>query len=142
MITTEGPLTDHDADPAQPIPVLTVQARSVLLVLLQQPQREMFGSDIANRAGLYRATVCAILRRLHRAGWVVRREESAEEKTTRRGKRPRRFYRLTPNGAHLARQALAPDLPPPMVATSAGRLGLTRLAPQQDAPALSAGVAR
>lgn len=106
----------------QSMPVMTVQARFVLLVLLQAPKRGMFGLEIASRLNLYPSTVYKVLRRLWEAGWVVRRVGSVEERT--RPGRPKLFYRLTTDGAILARDVLVRDLTPVFV-TLAERLGLS-----------------
>lgn len=106
----------------QSMPVMTVQARFVLLVLLQAPPRGMFGLEIASRVNQYPSTVYKVLRRLWEAGWIVRRVGSAEERT--RPGRPKLFYRLTTDGAILARDVLIRDLTP-VFATLADRLGLS-----------------
>lgn len=103
------------------LPMMTVQTRFVLLVLLQQPEREVSGEEIADLLTLSPELVSEILARLGDAEWVTERTEPAEESS--RGGEPRRVHRLTAVGVGAARQVLARGLTPYFTAL-AERLGL------------------
>ncbi len=95
---------------------MTVHTQAVLLTLLADPDTELYGLAIAERAGLLPGTTYPILARLRRAGWVHARWEDIDPHERRRPRR--RYYRLTPDGAAAARHALARATP-----------GLARIAP-------------
>jgi DNA-binding PadR family transcriptional regulator len=73
----------------------------VLAVLLEEQGRELYGLEILRRTGLKSGTLYPLLDRLSEAGWVVGSWE--DEPGAGRGPR-RRFYRLTGEGVHEARQ--------------------------------------
>jgi DNA-binding PadR family transcriptional regulator len=82
---------------------MTIQVRAVLAVLLTDRHGELFGADIAHRAGLLPGTTYPILARLVRAGWAIGEWEQIDP---RRAGRPRRcYYQLTGRGVVVAQQA-------------------------------------
>src|SRR5260370_32816808 len=88
-------------------------------VLLAEPAGEMYGLQICAEAHLPSGTIHPILARLERLGWVESQWEDID--THAEGRPRRRYYRLTTDGAELARDALAP--PPTPIST------ITRLPP-------------
>jgi PadR family transcriptional regulator, regulatory protein PadR len=96
-------------------PQMTVQTQAVLRVLLDDPQGEHYGLEVAKAAGLASGSLYPILARLEQAGWVNSAWEEIDERAA--GRRRRRYYSLTPDGTVWAQQALADTL--------------GRLAPQQ-----------
>ncbi|MBB5081394.1 PadR family transcriptional regulator [Nonomuraea endophytica] len=86
-------------------PKMTIPTQLVLRALLQDPAREMYGLEIAQAAGLQPGTIHAILARFEGLGWL---ESHWEDLDPREAGRPlRRYYRLSPDGADRAREALA-----------------------------------
>jgi DNA-binding PadR family transcriptional regulator len=84
---------------------MTLPTQLVLRALLAHPTRERYGLELGRAAGLPSGTVHPILARLEAAGWL---ESSWEQVDPHREGRPRRrYYRLTPDGAERARDALA-----------------------------------
>jgi PadR family transcriptional regulator, regulatory protein PadR len=86
-------------------PRMTIPTQLVLEALLDQPQRELYGIEIGDAAGLRSGTVHPILARLEGYGWLVSRWEDVDPSAE--GRPPRRYYRLTAQGAQAARAALA-----------------------------------
>ena len=85
-------------------PRMTLPTQLVLRVMIDDPSREVYGLELARLAELGTGTVPPILARLERCGWVSSRWE--EEDPRHLGRPPRRYYRLTPDGAVFAFQAL------------------------------------
>ncbi|MEV3986095.1 helix-turn-helix transcriptional regulator [Nonomuraea sp. NPDC049758] len=86
------------------LPRMTMPTMLVLRALLEDPTRAMYGLEICAAAGLPSGTIHPILARLEGFGWL---ESNWEELDPREEGRPRRrYYRFTPDGAQLARQAL------------------------------------
>lgn len=84
---------------------MTIPTQRVLRTLLDSEVGGTYGAYIGRTAGLASGTVHPILARLEGAGWV---ESGWEDVDPRAAGRPaRRFYRLTPDGRELARDALA-----------------------------------
>jgi PadR family transcriptional regulator PadR len=83
---------------------MTVQTLAVLKVFANAPAEDHFGLEICRAAGLPGGTIYPILARLEGAGWLTSTWEQIDPVAA--GRRPRRFYRLTPSGAEQARQAL------------------------------------
>jgi PadR family transcriptional regulator, regulatory protein PadR len=54
-------------------PRMTIPTQLVLEALLDQPQRELYGIEIGDAAGLRSGTVHPILARLEGYGWLVSR---------------------------------------------------------------------
>lgn len=79
------------------MPRITMQLVRVIDVLLAAPSRVHYGLEIIKASGLPSGTIYPILMRLEQLGWV---ESSWEEiDTSKEGRRPRRYYRLTALGA-------------------------------------------
>ena len=97
-------------------PRMTIPTQQVLQALLTDPERELYGLELGERAGLRSGTVHPILARLEGVGWLASRWEDINPRTE--GRPPRRYYRLTAEGALAARAALASVYRP----SSAGRL--------------------
>ena len=84
---------------------MTIPTQRVLEALLAEPAAELYGLEIGSVAGLRSGTVHPILARLESYGWVSSRWEDVD--ASAEGRPPRRYYRLTANGAAAARAALA-----------------------------------
>jgi DNA-binding PadR family transcriptional regulator len=84
---------------------MTIPAQLVLGVLLEDPQREIYGRELGDAAGLPSGTIHPILARLEGMGWLESRWEDIDPKAA--GRPARRYYRLTADGAVRARDALA-----------------------------------
>jgi PadR family transcriptional regulator len=83
---------------------ITLQTLQVLQVLLTDPLGEHYGLEISRDSGLPTGSIYPILTRLENAGWVTSAWEDIDE--SRQGRRRRRYYRLTPEGAQLARHEI------------------------------------
>jgi DNA-binding PadR family transcriptional regulator len=83
---------------------MTLQTRLVLRELFDG--RELYGLDLCDRTHLPSGTIYPILSRLERAGWVESAWEEARVQETEHRPR-RRYYRMTPSGYQLTREALA-----------------------------------
>jgi PadR family transcriptional regulator PadR len=88
-------------------PRMTLQTLAILKVLLDKPLEPRYGLDISKQAGLQRGTLYPALARLERAGWLTSFQEDIDEAAE--GRRKRRYYRLTGEGARKARQVLAAE---------------------------------
>jgi PadR family transcriptional regulator, regulatory protein PadR len=86
-------------------PRLTIQTYRVLAALLDQPIGEHYGLELAHLAGLPTGSIYPILARLEKAEWLQSDWERIDPATE--GRRPRRYYRLTPLGERQARIACA-----------------------------------
>lgn len=85
-------------------PRTTLQTLRVLQALLGGPER--YGLELCELTELPAGTVYPILARFERTGLVTSRwEEPARQEAE--GRPRRRYYRLTPDGAQFAREALA-----------------------------------
>jgi PadR family transcriptional regulator PadR len=84
---------------------MTLQTQTVLRVLLDDPLGEHYGLEISKAAGLPSGSLYPILARLEQAGWATSDWERVDQHAA--GRRRRRYYRLTPDGAIWAEQALA-----------------------------------
>ncbi len=83
---------------------MTLQTVAVLHMLLDDPLGEHYGLEISKAAGLPSGSLYPILARLERDGWVTSDWEDLDEHEA--GRRRRRYYRLTPDGAVRAEQTL------------------------------------
>lgn len=81
-----------------------MQTQTVLRVFLEDPDRELYGLEIAAHTGLLPGTTYPILDRLQRASWMTSRWETIDPRDEQRPRR--RYYRLTPSGVELATQEL------------------------------------
>lgn len=86
-------------------PQITTQTLRVLSVLLENLDGQHYGLQISKQARLPTGSVYPILARLERYGWVESAPEDIDPVVE--GRRPRRYYRLTPSGGERARSALA-----------------------------------
>ena len=86
-------------------PRMTLPTQLVLRALLENPTREMYGLEICDAAGLPSGTIHPILARFEGIGWLQSKFEDIDP--SEEGRPRRRYYRLTADGAELARQALA-----------------------------------
>jgi PadR family transcriptional regulator PadR len=86
-------------------PRMTLPTQLVLRALLEDPTRELYGVEIGAAAGLPSGTVHPILARFEGLRWLESRWEDIDPRAE--GRPPRRYYRLTPTGMQLAREALA-----------------------------------
>jgi PadR family transcriptional regulator PadR len=84
---------------------MTIPTQLVLEVLLAEPERERYGLEIGDAAELRSGTVHPILVRLEGVGWLQSRWEDIDPRAE--GRPPRRYYRLTADGARAAQAALA-----------------------------------
>jgi DNA-binding PadR family transcriptional regulator len=84
---------------------MTIPTQLVLRALLEDPTRELYGVEVGAAAGLPSGTVHPILARLEGLGWLESRWEEIDTRTA--GRPARRYYRLTADGVHSARAALA-----------------------------------
>lgn len=87
---------------------MTLQTQAVLRVLLDHPLQEHYGLEVSKAAGLASGSLYPILARLERAGWVSSDWEQVDAHEA--GRPRRRYYKLTPDGAERAEQALAATL--------------------------------
>jgi PadR family transcriptional regulator PadR len=83
---------------------MTIPTQLVLEVLLTDLAGELYGGEIGEQAGLRSGTVHPILARLEGVGWLESRWEDIDPRTE--GRPPRRYYRLTADGAQAAHSAL------------------------------------
>jgi PadR family transcriptional regulator PadR len=84
---------------------MTLPTQLVLRALLRRPTHDMYGLEICNAAGLPSGTIHPILARLEGIGWLESRWEDADPAQV--GRPRRRYYRLSPDGAEKACDALA-----------------------------------
>jgi len=107
---------------------ITLQTLQVLNVLLTDPLDEHYGLEISRESGLPTGSIYPILTRLETAGWVTSAWENIDE--SKQGRRRRRYYRLTAEGAKSAQDevAKAHQLLSP-AASRSGRLRPQRLLP-------------
>jgi DNA-binding PadR family transcriptional regulator len=96
---------------------MTMQTQAVLRAFLAQPEREIYGLEIAAHTGLLPGTTYPILVRLERADWVTSRWEAIDPHDEQRPRR--RYYKMTPQGIELATQEL--DLRAKKTASAARR---------------------
>lgn len=86
-------------------PRMTVPTQLVLRAMLENPSKPMYGLEICAAAGLPSGTISPMLARLEGVGWLESYPEDIDP--SREGRPRRRYYRFTPDGAELARHALA-----------------------------------
>jgi DNA-binding PadR family transcriptional regulator len=73
----------------------------VLRVLLDEAVDQHYGLEISKQSGLPTGSIYPIMTRLEIAGWVTSAWEDIDESA--QGRRRRRYYRLTGEGATFAR---------------------------------------
>lgn len=84
---------------------MTLSTQLVLRAMIAEPTREMYGLEICQAAELPSGTIHPILARLEGQGWLESHWEDADPRAE--GRPRRRYYRLTPDGVELTRNALA-----------------------------------
>ncbi|MFI1994793.1 PadR family transcriptional regulator [Actinoplanes sp. NPDC020271] len=99
---------------------MTTPRLLALRVLLDDPERERYGLDLAVEAGLEPGTVYPILVAFETVGWLASREEDID--VHREGRPRRRYYRLTAAGVTAARAAVAAAQNRRRARAGAGRL--------------------
>jgi DNA-binding PadR family transcriptional regulator len=102
---------------------MTGPTRLVLREFLADSAAEMYGLEICKAVGLAPGTVHPILRKFEDIGWLESRFEEIDPSDV--GRPRRRYYRLTPDGADFAREALtrARKLQHPVVQLRPGLAG-------------------
>ncbi|MGW0193992.1 PadR family transcriptional regulator [Nonomuraea sp. NPDC003201] len=85
---------------------MTMPTQAVLRALLRGPGTECSGLEVCALTELPSGTVYPILARLEHIGWVESRWEEPETHVAE-GRPRRRYYRITPDGAEQARDAVA-----------------------------------
>jgi PadR family transcriptional regulator, regulatory protein PadR len=90
---------------------LTGPLERVLRVLLADPTAEHYGYDLMKATRLPSGTLYPMLARLQQEGLV--RSEWEEQRPDAGGRPPRKYYRLTAEGARVARLELAQTPAPP-----------------------------
>src|ERR1039457_1521732 len=105
---------------------ITEPLLDVLDLLLQATRdgQELHGWALMKGSGRSGPTVYGVLDRLEDAGWITGHSEARNPEP---GRPPRRFYRLTPDGAVRAEQVLAPRRPKSNQARRPHRIGLADL---------------
>jgi PadR family transcriptional regulator len=101
---------------------MTLPVQLVLRALLEEPAKERYGLELCERAGLPSGTIHPILARLEREQLLESRWEDVDPHKT--GRPRRRYYRLSPDGAEVARIELAKVSAKSRRAVSALRPGL------------------
>jgi DNA-binding PadR family transcriptional regulator len=86
-------------------PRMTDPTQRVLRTLLDDPAAEKYGLEICKEVGLAPGTVHPLLYKFEELGWLESRFEEIDPSDA--GRPRRRYYRLTPDGAEFARDALA-----------------------------------
>jgi PadR family transcriptional regulator PadR len=86
-------------------PRMTEPTQRVLRELLDDPTAELYSLGICKAVDLAPGTVHPILTRFEDIGWLESRFEEIDPSEV--GRPRRRYYRLTPDGAEFARDALA-----------------------------------
>ncbi len=84
---------------------MTTPRRLALAALLDDPQRERYGLELALDAGLAPGTIYPILVAFERVGWLTSHEEDIDPSAE--GRPRRRYYVLTGAGVAAAREAAA-----------------------------------
>ncbi|MEV4226638.1 helix-turn-helix transcriptional regulator [Streptomyces bobili] len=84
---------------------MTLTTQLVLRALLEKPTEELYGLEICSKAQLASGTIHPILARLESIGWLISRWEDVDPHE--QGRPRRRYYRMSPDGAVAAREALA-----------------------------------
>jgi DNA-binding PadR family transcriptional regulator len=84
---------------------MTDSTQRVLRQLLDDPAAEKYGLEICKEVGLAPGTVHPLLYKFENLGWLESRFEEIDPSDA--GRPRRRYYRLTPDGAEFARDALA-----------------------------------
>lgn len=86
-------------------PRMTEPTQRVLREFLADPTAEKYGLEICKAVGYPAGTVHPLLYKFEELGWLESRFEDIDPSDA--GRPRRRYYRLTPDGAEFAREALA-----------------------------------
>jgi PadR family transcriptional regulator, regulatory protein PadR len=86
-------------------PRMTEPTQRMLREFLADPTAEKYGLEICKAVGFAAGTVHPLLYKFEELGWLESRFEDIDPSDA--GRPRRRYYRLTPNGAEFARDALA-----------------------------------
>jgi PadR family transcriptional regulator, regulatory protein PadR len=86
------------------MPKITRETQAVLAAFLRDPTKHRYGFDISKEAHLASGTIYPILARLEAAGWIKSQWEDVDESAV--GRRARRYYKLTGEGARVGRESL------------------------------------
>jgi PadR family transcriptional regulator, regulatory protein PadR len=105
---------------------LTRPLERVLRVLIADPTAEHYGYDLMKATRLPSGTLYPMLARLQQEGLV--RSEWEEQRPDAAGRPPRKYYRLTAEGARVARLELA------QAATLPGSTGRVAARPAHGTP--------
>jgi PadR family transcriptional regulator, regulatory protein PadR len=84
----------------------SAQAIKVLNVLMADPDKEVYGYDLARKTGLETGTLYVIFSRLEERGYLKGEWKGVDREDTSEIKRPKRMYQLTKEGQVYARKAL------------------------------------
>ena len=87
---------------------MSLATLKVLSVLAEKPNERRYGLELMEATKLASGTVYPVLSRLEKHGWIEGDWESIDP--IKEGRRPRRFYTLTPTGLVQARSALNQEL--------------------------------
>ncbi|NUP64622.1 MAG: PadR family transcriptional regulator [Nonomuraea sp.] len=82
---------------------MTRPTLSLIEVFLAEPEREFYGLELREVTGLPNGTLYPRLAQLEAWGWLESRREDTDS-DVRAGRPPRRYYRLTQEGAVAARE--------------------------------------
>jgi PadR family transcriptional regulator, regulatory protein PadR len=96
----DQPLNDKKAGATTPAIRITIQMYVVLAALLNDPERERWGFELADATGQSPGTIYPILARLGAAGLVLDRHEDV---TSGADRPPRRYWRLNPTQLDVVR---------------------------------------
>lgn len=81
------------------------QTKLIFQVLLDAPDDEAYGLEVVRASGVGAGTAYAVLRRLEDEGFLDGRWEQISPEDE--GRPPRRYYRLTGEGRHVAKRETA-----------------------------------
>ena len=83
---------------------LSLATLKVLSAMLQDPAAEHYGLALIESTGVKAGSLYPILRRLENQRWIAGEWEDIDE--SREGRRRRRYYKLTPDGLAVSRNAV------------------------------------
>mgnify|MGYP001365053646 CR=1 FL=1 len=89
---------------------LSLQTLKVLAVLSHNKGSDLYGLEISEEAGLSAGTLYPILADLESKGWVTSEWENVDPRVV--GRRRRRYYRITAEGAAATSKAATEEIRP------------------------------